>query len=446
MSKIRNDIEENHDTARETYSSLSTTLKDKIEWFKDQKIGVIFHWGLYSLAGIVESWQLSEEDDWARKKPWRDDLNLLRRDYWSLNKSFNPKNFDPASWAKQSKNAGFKYMLFTTKHHDGFNMYDTQYSDYKVTDKSCPYSDNPQADIFGMVAKSFREEELSVGAYYSKADWHSPFYWVPNQHPKGRYASYNPIEEPETWKKFNQFVENQLTEICQNYGDLDILWLDGGWVNSANNEYLEMETIVPKLRETQPDLLVVDRTIGGDFENYVTPERKIPEVLPAKAWESNIPLAKNWGYVPNDQYKSFSEILETVVRVVSLGGNIVLGIGPKPDGSLPEEAQKIMDSLGEWLSVYGEGIYGTRPHSIHSIDEWHFTKKENLLFAFLIPNKEEKHPYTLNLNELNLNQKIKSCHDMYTEQPLEIISNSVTVSNLNHEIIGIKFNLENEEK
>lgn len=445
MSQIRADIEENKETAQEDYAGLTESLQEKIEWFKDQKIGVIFHWGLYSVAGIVESWQLSAEDDWARKKPWRSDLETLRQDYWDLNRQFNPVNFDPDSWAKQVKAAGFKYMLFTTKHHDGFAMYDTHFSEYKVTNPTCPYAKNPQADIFGALAKAFRKANLSVGAYYSKADWHSPFYWVPGQQAKGRYASYDPLDQPLMWQKFNQFVENQLTELCQNYGPLDILWLDGGWVNSANHEYLAMDTIVPKLRTTQPDLLVVDRTIGGAFENYVTPERKVPEILPTKAWESNIPLAKNWGYVPNDSYKPFSEILKTLIQVVALGGNIILGIGPKPDGTLPPEAQKIMTELGQWLTDYGAGIYETRPYKIHTLDSWYFTKKQNKIYAFLLPNEENSSTASLALEELNISQKIILCRNLKTKEPIPMIEGRIILSTETSEVMGIEIVLENEE-
>ncbi|EQA5374345.1 alpha-L-fucosidase [Enterococcus faecalis] len=445
MNKIRADIEENNQTAQEAYDELSEPLKQKIEWFKDQKIGVIFHWGLYSLAGIVESWQLSEEDAWARKKPWREDLDTLRKEYWALNRLFNPIHFDPENWAKQVKAAGINYMLFTTKHHDGFNMYDTQFSDYKLTNSDCPFSKNPQADVFAALAEAFRAEGLSVGAYYSKADWHSPFYWVPGETPKGRYASYAPLKNPTMWASFNQFVENQLIELSRNYGKLDILWLDGGWVNTANHEFLEMETIIPKVRAAQPDLLVVDRTIGGEFENYVTPERKVPETLPVKAWESNIPLAKNWGYVPNDQYKSFREILATVIKVVALGGNVILGVGPKPDGTLPLEAQEIMTDLGKWLDSYGAGIYETRPHTINSLDDqWFFTKKAEELFAFLVPKEEGVQEYKLSLNALELNQPIQRCLDSKTGEEIVIINQMVTVKA--SEIVGIKFILENEEK
>lgn len=379
---MRQDIEENQQTQSEAYDQLPKVIQDKLEWFKDQKIGVIFHWGLYAVAGIVESWQLSEEDEWARgDHPWRNDIHELRADYWGLNHSFNPYNFHPEDWAKVCKEAGFRYMLFTTKHHDGFAMYDTQYSDFKVTNGPCPYATDPKADIFGEVVKAFRKEGIHAGAYYSKPDWHSPFYWVPEEHAVGRHASYDPKENPKRWEHYDRFVHDQLVEICQNYGDLDILWLDGGWVNTGH-EQLDMDKIAQDVRQTQKDLLIVDRTIGGRYENYVTPERKIPETPPKKAWESNIPIADNWGFCPNDRYKSFEDILDAIVQVVALGGNIILGVGPKPDGSLPRESLAVLEQLGSWLDRFGEGIYETRPWDEKKFSGWYFTKKGTTIYAF----------------------------------------------------------------
>lgn len=424
MAINRADIEENDDTALEPYQALTPGLAQKIDWFKDQKIGVIFHWGLYSEAGIVESWQLSAEDEWARKKPWREDLNVLRQDYWRLNQQFNPLQFEATAWAQQIKAAGFNYMLFTTKHHDGFTLYDTQQTDYKITAAACPYAGQPTADVFKALATAFKKEGLSVGAYYSKADWHHPAYWVPGSEPCGRYASYDPLQQPALWQQFNDFVAAQLTELCQNYGDLDILWLDGGWVNRANNEHLAMTTLVPQLRQLQPNLLVVDRTIGGAFENYVTPERQVPTELPLKAWESNIPFAKNWGYVPNDTYKPFAELLETLVKIVALGGNVIFGIGPKPDGTLPLEAQQLLSEFGAWLKRFGDGIYGTRPCNITALDPWYFTQKDNKVFAFLLPQPTAT---SLTLADLQLNSPLSQCLVTDTGESLRIIKGQVTL-------------------
>ncbi len=391
MKKIRQDIVENKKTVDEDYIELSPERRRQLDQFQDHKIGVLFHWGLYSQAGIVESWQLSKEDTWARKKPWRDNLKELRHDYWQLAESFDPQNYHPDDWAEEAVQAGFKYAIFTTKHHDGFNMYDTKQSDYSVTHYT-------GKDLFGAFAKSFSKRGIRVGAYYSKPDWHCPYYWEPGSDPKGRYASYDPLDKPEVWSKYNQFVQKQLVEISQNYGEIDVLWLDGGWVNSEHHEFLDMDTTIGKMRERQPQMLVVDRTIGGKYEDYVTPERKVPDQVPRKVWESNIPLAKNWGYVSNDQYKPFSEILTTVLEIVSLGGNVILGVGPKPDGTLPEEAQQLMQQLGAWLGTYGDGIYNTRAVPELKQPNWYLTTKENELYAFA--KRDQFKPDSLDLGRL----------------------------------------------
>lgn len=395
----RKDIEVSDEIGKiEDYAHLSESVMKKLEWFKDQKLGVIFHWGLYAKAGIVESWQLSEEDDWARgENPWRPTVEQIRKEYWGLNKQFDPIKFNPKAWAALCKKAGFNYMIFTTKHHDGFNMYDTQYSDYKITSADCPYHTDPKADVFKEITNAFKEEGLAIGAYYSKADWYSPYYWVPGQHAKGRTASYNPLDDPITWGKFKGFVHNQLEEIVENYGPLDIVWLDAGWVREGRtHEDLDMDALAGKLRKHQPDLLIVDRSVSGVHENYVTPERKIPENPPVKVWESNIPHANNWGYVPNDLYKSNEEMIESIIKVVALGGNLIIGVGPKPDGTLPRESVEMLEALGKWINLFGEGIYGTRPYKYNIVNNWFLTQKGNNVYAYVIPDEKNKH------NELDL--------------------------------------------
>lgn len=419
----RQDIVENKKTQQESYQDLPQAIQDKLEWFQNQKLGIIFHWGLYAQAGIVESWQLSKEDDWARKHgAFRKDLKELRHDYWALNHEFNPVNFDPESWAKAAKYAGFRYMIFTTKHHDGFNMYDTKYSDYKITSKDSAFHNNPLADILKYVNEAFRKEGIATGAYYSKADWHCPFYWEPGSDPRGRYASYDPAQKPELWQKFQKFVENQLVEICQNYGPIDILWLDAGWVNGGHHEFLPMKQIVRKIWQIKADTLIVDRTIGGKYENYVTPEQQIPAVPPQKVWESNLTLAKNWGYVPNDQYKCFSEILDNIVKIISLGGNVILGVGPKPDGTLPQQALRLMEKLGDWLKVFGEAVYNTRGCSEYVNKNIFMTKKNSDYYLFY--NSDEA-GHKISVNDLPV--KSNAFLSIETGKPVSVYDNSINL-------------------
>jgi len=356
-------------------------IQKKLTWFEDQKLGVIFHWGLYAEAGIVESWQLSEEDEWARKPvAWREDVKELQRDYWNLIETFNPTEFDPKEWARLCRQAGFKYMIFTTKHHDGFHLYDTQESDFKVGGSRSPY----KGDIYRDVVEAFRDEGIAIGAYYSKADWYSPDYWVDNGTKKGRRANYDTLLEADRWERYVQYVHRELEEITQNYGQTDILWLDAGWCGKGRED-LRMDELAEKVRKTNPDLLIVDRMMGGRHENYVTPERRIPRVqeIPNQTWESNIPLGRDWGYVPTDRYKSSQEIISLVIDVVTKGGNLLLGVGPKPDGTFTEESKKILNDLGQWLTVNGEGIYGTRAISDLTDDrQWKVTKKETYYYGF----------------------------------------------------------------
>ncbi|MGM0124095.1 alpha-L-fucosidase [Enterococcus sp. AZ194] len=405
---LRGDIEEIKQVDDDPTLGMTEGLLEKLEAFQDMKLGVIFHWGLYAQAGIVESWQLSKEDEWARKDPWREDLDTLRRDYWKLSESFNPVKFDPEDWAKKCRAAGFKYMLFTTKHHDGFTMYDTKLSDYKITSEQFPFHTNKKSDVLKEAFDAFRNEGMTVGAYYSKADWHSPYYWVPNQSPIGRYASYSVEEDPAMWQRFVEFVHGQLAEIMTNYGAVDILWLDAGWVGPETGEDLQMAELSKKLRLLQNNLIMVDRTIGGAYENYVTPERAVPDIPPKKVWESNIPLANNWGYVPNDHYKSLKEIIHLLINVVTKGGNLILGVGPKPDGTLPKEAEELLSGLGQWLDTYGQGIYGTRAVRTTQNQEWRLTQKDQNIYAYYLL-EDDVEVATLDLSDLGIDEKTVEC-------------------------------------
>jgi len=392
-------------------------INQKLAWFEDQKLGVIFHWGLYAQAGIVESWQLSEADVWAREPvPWRDDVKELQKDYWNLIEDFNPRSFDANVWAKQCRAAGFKYMIFTTKHHDGFHLYDTQASDYKIGGSRSPF----KRDIFKEVVAAFRQEGLGIGAYYSKADWYCPYYWIDNDAVKSRRANYDPTVDVERWEKYVDYVHDELQEITQNYGKLDILWLDAGWCGQGKED-LRMDELAEKLRKTTPDLLIVDRMMGGRHENYVTPERKIPTVaeIPAKTWESNIPLARNWGYVPGDRYKSSQEIILNVIDVVTKGGNLLLGVGPTAEGTFTVESQQILKDLGQWMADNGAGIYGTRPlKSLTAQRQWQMTQKENVYYGFYVLDKKE--PKTLFLEKEQVEAKeIKQISTLDKKEQIE---------------------------
>lgn len=372
--ELRGDIEPaTQDSETQQDFPETAAVRASLQQFSSDKIGVLVHWGLYAKAGIVESWELSDEDEWARgKSAFRPNMKQLKQDYWGLNSGFDPQNFDPQAWLRLFKHAGIRYLIFTTKHHDGFNLYDTQFSDYKVGGTGSPYHG---VEIFGALMTSARQAGLKTGAYYSKADWFHPDYWTKDDHPKSRHADYVPTQQPERWQRYVDFVHAQLRELASRYGGLSILWLDAGWVG-APREDLQLEQIAEEIRLLQPNILIVDRTRGGRFENYVTPERRIPSVdrLPTQVWESGLPLADNWGYVPHDHYKSLKQIILSLLQVISLGGNLLLGVGPKPEGALPKQAIQRLTELGAWTSQNQEGIYGT--HAIEPIIFKRATKQE----------------------------------------------------------------------
>ncbi len=377
-------------------------LDKRLKWFRDLKFGLLIHWGPYSQKGYIESWPLSEEDTWARPE-WRGDINEFRKEYWALNRTFNPIQFNPKQWAQLASQAGMKYTIFTTKHHDGFNMYDTKLSNYKITGVDCPYHTNPYSDITLALFNSFRSEGLAIGVYYSKADWHSPYYWIPNLPASNRYPNYDTKKHPEIWQNFVNFVHGQIRELVTRYGPIDILWLDAGWVRPPILD-LDMDRLVYMARQFQPGLVVVDRTVGGCYENYLTPENQIPsEPIIEKPWETCMPMGTQWSYKPNDNYKPARELIHLLIDIVAKGGNLLLNVGPKPDGQLPSEAMTRLIEIGKWMSVNSEAIYGTMPHPPFREDNWAFTHRGNTVYAiYLLQDDEEVLPLHLIVPSVNI--------------------------------------------
>ncbi len=368
-------------------------ILERLEWFRDQKLALMMTFGPYSQMGAECSWCLSEEDSWARGAvDWEDDLETFRKQYWDLNKSFNPVRLQPDKIAQFAADNGFKYLIFTTKHHDGFCMFETEYSDYKVTAPDCPFHTHKYANVTKAMFDAFREKGLGIAAYFSKPDWHCPWYWAEGMDipaGKNRRPTYKPEEHPEVWEAFTQYTHNQIMELVQNYGKLDILWLDGGTVRPSNGLDVRLSEVVEKARKVQPWLITADRTAATENENYITPEQSIPDRVIHVPWESCITIGKRWIYRYNDNYKTARTLVKMLIEVVSRGGNLAINIGPQADGRLPLEAIKEVEGLGSWLKVNGEAIYGTRALDTAQIEGVMYTKKGDALYA-LIPLAEQE--------------------------------------------------------
>ncbi len=392
---------------------------EKLEQWQDLKFGLLMTWGFYSQWGIVESWSICPEDyGWCERKKGSNPNNYFeyKKEYENLKTTFNPTKFDPDKWAAAAKNAGMKYVVFTTKHHDGFSMFDSKYTDYKITSKEVPFHTNPKANVTKEIFNSFRKQGLWAGAYFSKPDWHSEFYWDPYFPPLDRNVNYDPELYPEKWNKFTEFTHNQILELLTDYGKVDILWLDGGWVAKQKNDVedwyhrnvkdspsgflkskivnqdIKMDELVVKARKLQPGLIVVDRAVKGKNQNYLTPENTVPDKSLPYPWESCIIAGGGWGWVFDPVYKSSHDLVHMLVDIVCKGGNLLLNIGPSPEGIWHEDAYKRLNDIGDWMKVNSEAIYGTRAIAPFKEDKICFTNKKNTntVFAIYMADKDEK--------------------------------------------------------
>lgn len=386
-----------HPTSSEYEYPTDPKVQEKLEQWRDQKFGILIHWGIYAVPGIVESWSINNED-WIRRKDTTQTYQDYKKWYFGLKDEFNPQGFNPEQWADAADKAGMKYVVFTTKHHDGFNMFDTQFTDYKITDG--PFKNHPKSNVAKHVFQAFREKDMMIGAYYSKPDWHSQYFWWDYYATPDRNVNYDIRKNPWRWNQFVNFTHNQLNEITSDYGSIDILWLDGGWVRpkeTINEEVLSWGAPIPEfsqeinmpkvaemVRNNQEGMLIVDRTVHGPFENYRTPEQGIPDTMSSDPWESCITLGGAWGYVPNDKFKPSRKVIHLLIEIVAKGGNLLLGVGPTADGVfLPEQVSRL-EEIGKWLEVNGQGIYGTRAIESFQDGDVYFTQgKEKELYAIL---------------------------------------------------------------
>ena len=390
-----------------------TLVLKKLEWFQDMKFGLLMHWGTYSQWQIVESWSLCPEDEnWCERRGEKSrDYFEYKRAYENLQTTFNPTKFDPDAWAAAAKEAGMRYVVFTTKHHDGFCMFDTKETDYKVTSKACPFSANPRANIAREIFASFRKQGFGIGAYFSKPDWHNSDYWWPYFPPFDRNVNYDIKKYPQKWEAFKRFTANQIRELMSEYGSVDILWLDGGWVQPMTatsprwgknpcDQDIDMPKIAAMARSLQPGLIIVDRAVEGKYQNYRTPEQEVPDTALNYVWETCMPMATSWSYVATDTYKPASKIIHLLVDIVAKGGNLLLNIGPSPEGELPPTSLERLKEVGAWMKVNGSALYYSRAIAPYKEGKICFTRLPNkrINAIYLADETESQPPETIRVS------------------------------------------------
>lgn len=319
-------------------------------WFQEAKLGIFIHWGIYAVKGIPESWAFFNEQ-------------ISYEDYMAQLAGFTASRYDPQAWARLFKRAGARYAVLTSKHHDGVSLFDSQMSDLNVVKKT------PAArDLIRPYIEAMHAEGLKAGLYFSHLDWSHPDY-API--PVGRRtintlndACYPPgWENSVEWQRFRSFYRGQLEELCTKYGKLDLLWFDGDWVPSQN-AYWRMDELRDMLHRWQPEIVLNSRMRG--YGDYKTPEQGIPITRPEGPWEFCVTINDSWGYqVQDHNHKSVRQIVRMFAECISMGGNLLLDVGPKEDGTiLPEQVERL-EGLGDWIARHAEAVYGTEaglPH------------------------------------------------------------------------------------
>ncbi len=309
----------------------------RMEWFSQAKLGIFIHWGIYSRGDWSESWAFHNGA-------------VSMEDYFAQEADFTASAYNPADWVQLIRESGAKYTVITSKHHDGFALWDT-----KAGEVSAVKTSAAGRDVLTPFVEEVRKQGgLKLGLYYSLIDWPREDY--PNVFRAGP-ARYDIHKEPERWKHFLAFNSAQLGELCQAYHP-DLLWFDGDWEFSS--EEWDAPGIVRQLRDCNPDIIINSRIAGnGDYD---TPELGVPVVKPeSRWWETCMTINDSWGFRKKDtDFKSPDTILRMLVDCMSLGGNLLLDIGPRADGTIPQEEVDILKELGRWTTKHAEAVYPTR--------------------------------------------------------------------------------------
>ena len=356
---------------------------DRLAWWQEARFGMFIHWGVYALPARGE-WVFDQE-------------HITREEYARLADGFSPRYYDPAEWVAMAQDAGMRYMVLTTRHHDGFCLFDSHLTDYKSTNTPC------RRDLVREYVEAFRGEGLKVGLYYSLLDWHHPDYpaYGDRHHPMRENVAYK--DRPQDFSRYIEYMHGQVKELLSNYGKIDIVWFDFSY-DKMSGETWKATELVEMVRSYQPGILI-DNRLGGSGESNRTFGTKNPlvyagdfacpeQIIPAEGfvdedgesvpWEANMTLNKNWGYAAADKdFKSAQQVVRALVECVSKNGNMLLNVGPNARGEIPAECVEILTEVGGWMGKNSASIQGCGRSEFPKPEWGRYTQRGNLLYAHI---------------------------------------------------------------
>ncbi len=356
------------------------TKDERMEWWRDARFGMFVHWGLYAVpAGTYQGKRIDGIGEWIMQH-----AHIPVEEYEQYAAKFNPIGFNADEWVRLAKNAGMKYIVITSKHHDGFCLWDSKVTDWDVMDAT-PF----QRDILAELARACKKHDVKLCFYHSIMDWHHPDAQRPF------YPNYNDTSRsnPNFSRYAETYLKPQLAELLANYGPLGVLWFDGEWIKDWTEP--QGKALYAWLLEIQPDLIINNRVGKGrkgmeglsksDAEyagDFGTPEQQIPATgLPGVDWETCMTMNDTWGYKSyDDNWKSTEDLLRKLADIASKGGNFLLNVGPTPEGLIPTASVQRLEAMGEWMAVNGESIYGTTASPIGAPAWGRCTAKGNKLY------------------------------------------------------------------
>ena len=375
--------EEAHVTEQTNYLNESKEDRDqRMKWWREARFGMFIHWGLYAvLAGEYEGERSDRIGEWIQS--W---ANIPREDYEKLAAEFNPVEFDAAGWAQLAQDAGMQYMVITSKHHDGFSIFDSAVSDYDIVD-STPYGKDPIAEL----SRECKKRGIKFCFYHSIMDWHHPSQYVEaeGKHRTAGHGQNKIIEDQRD--DYIKYMKTQLKELVEQY-DPEVLWFDGEWTNWWTEK--DGKDLYNYVRSLKPSIIINNRvgkgrqgmqglskddSYAGDFG---TPEQEIPDTgLPGIDWESCMTINDTWGYKSyDDNWKSEEVLIRNLIDIASKGGNFLLNVGPTAEGLIPKPSVLRLKAMGEWLKVNGGSIYATGPSPFNKLGWGRATTKGNKIY------------------------------------------------------------------